>query len=102
MKSEIDTLLATNPRDVKRVQLSRIKSKLQFLRVVEAYFLSGLPSEEFIKKEIERIEGKITRTMNLFDASAYKEPKTAMNKFEKENHIPHLRDQLRALRFILN
>lgn len=101
VNDEINKLLETNPRDTKKSQLSRILKRLEFLKLIKNY-LTESPTEEFIKKEIGRVENRINALMALFNAAAYKEPKKAMEKFERENGVPRLRDQLRALRFILD
>jgi hypothetical protein len=101
VNEEIQKLLDTNPKDVKRTQLSKIKNRLEFLKVIKNYLLEN-PTEQFVAKEVKRIEDKINAIMSQFDKSAYKEPKPAMLKFERDNKIPHLRDQLKALWFILN
>jgi hypothetical protein len=101
VNEEISKLLETNRRETKRTVLSRILKRLEFLKLIKNY-LTENPTEEFVSKEIARIENRINALMALFDAKAYKEPKKAMEKFERDNGIPKLREQLRALRFILN
>lgn len=97
----IDELLATDRAKTKRTVLSKILKRLEFLNLMKDYLTTN-PTEEFVTKEINRIENRINALMALFDPTAYKEPKIAMHKFERDNGIPHLREQLRALRFILN
>jgi hypothetical protein len=101
VNNEIQALLETNIRELKKAQVSRVRSRLEFLNLIKNY-LSENPTEEFVAKEVKRIENKINAIMGQFDKSAYKEPKPAMLKFERDNKIPHLRDQLKALWFILN
>lgn len=101
INDEIQALLGTNRSSLKKAQVSRIKSRLEFLNLMKDYLTAG-PTEEFISKEVKRIEDRINSLMSLFDEKAYKEPKTARLKFEKDNGIPHLRSQLKALWYILN
>lgn len=101
VNDELQVLLKTNPRETKRTVLGKIKNRIEFLRLIRNYLLAS-PTEEFVTSEIARIENKINATMSLFDAKLYKDPKPAMHKYERENKIPHLREQIRALRFILN
>lgn len=101
VNEELSKLLETNRADTKRTVLSRILKRIEFLKLIKNY-LTESPTEEFITKEIQRIEDRINALIALFNPKAYKEPKTAMQKFERDNGIPKLRDQLRALRFILN
>lgn len=101
VNAEISKLLETNRADTKRTVLSRILKRIEFLKLIKNYLIES-PTEEFVTKEIQRIENRINALMTLFNAKAYKEPKKAMEKFERDNGIPHLREQLRALRFILN
>lgn len=71
------------------------------MNLMKDYLTAG-PTEEFILKEVKRIEDRINSLMSIFDEKAYKEPKMARLKFEKDNGIPHLKSQLKALWYILN
>ena len=101
VNEDIKRLLETDRKQLKRTQVGKVLNRLEFLNIIKGYLMTS-PTEEFIVSEIARIENKINATMALFDDKLYKDPKPAKHKFERENKIPHLRDQIRALRFILN
>lgn len=82
-----------------KAQLSRIKNRIAFLRIVENY-LEDAPDELYLGREIARIENRINLIINSFDATQYKDPTEPRKLYEKEMGIPHLRLQLKTLRFI--
>lgn len=103
VKTEIETLIeeCTTGSALKKVQISKRKNRIVFLRTVSAYLESG-PLPSYIDLEIERIQNRVVLLSNSFDRSQYKDPKEAFAKYEKEMGIPDLRIQLRTLRFIKN
>lgn len=83
-------------------QLVKMRKRMQYLKIMHGY-LESCPTKEFVKKEIDRIENRITIIDANFSHLAIGHEnaiKTARKEYEKENGIPHLRIQLRALRFI--
>ena len=80
-------------------KLSRNKNRVEFLRVVEKY-LEEAPDELYLGREIARIENRINRIIDSFDPDQYKDPREAKKEYEKEMEVPHLRLQLKTLRFI--
>jgi hypothetical protein len=80
-------------------KLARNKKRIEFLRIVQKY-LEEAPDEMYIGREINRIENRIIKIVNSFDDSKYKDPREARKEYEKEMGIPHLRLQLKTLRFI--
>ena len=58
------------------------------------------PDELYIVREIGRIENRINKIINSFDPTQYPDPTEPRKEYEKEMGIPHLRLQLKTLRFI--
>lgn len=90
---------ATVTTSITKNKLARNKKRIEFLRIVEKY-LEDAPDELYIGREIGRIENRINVIIEAFDESKYKDPREAKKEYEKEMGIPHLRLQLRTLRFI--
>lgn len=84
---------------ITKSKLARNKNRIEFLRLVEKY-LEESPDELYLSRDIARIENRINLIINGFDSSQYKDPTEAQKKYEKDMGIPHLRLQLRTLRFI--
>lgn len=84
---------------LKKGQVSRIKNRIAFLTLVEKY-LEHAPDELYLGREIARIENRITALSNQFDGSEYKDPTAAFKQYEKDMNFPHLRQQLKTLRYI--
>jgi hypothetical protein len=80
-------------------KLARNKKRIEFLRIVEKY-LEEAPDELYLGREITRIENRINAIIDSFDPTQYKDPTEPRKAYEKECGIPHLRLQLRTLRFI--
>jgi hypothetical protein len=80
-------------------KLARNKNRIEFLRIVEKY-LEDAPDELYLGREIARLENRITKIVDSFDPTEYKDPTEPRKEYEKEMGIPHLRLQLRTLRFI--
>lgn len=85
----------------------RLRKKIPFLKTCIMY-LESSPTEAFVKKELDRIETKINLRMSQFPLDQYQKsdmPLTEVNKLkkahEKKYEIPHLREQVRTLRFLL-
>lgn len=83
----------------------KLRKKIPFFNEV-IHLLETQPNPSFLKQEIEKVETKIDRRMGLFildDAIAL--PKTTVAKMrrrhEKEYGVPHLREQVKALKYIL-
>jgi hypothetical protein len=92
--------------ELKPAQRSRLKKRLQFLQICVRY-LESTPNEYFINKQLEDVELKITRRMKLFvledeEKLAKKEVSKMRKEHEKKYEVPHLRDQARALRYLLS
>lgn len=84
---------------ISKSKLSRNKNRIEFLRIVEKY-LEEAPDELYLGREINRIENRINAIIDSFDPSQFKDPTEPRKLYEKEMGIPHLRLQLRTLRFI--
>ncbi len=82
--------------------INRLKKRLQFLATCKNY-IESKPTEEFVKKEVTRLENKI----NLLTAGFIK-PENIDNKtlakikseYDSEMGIKKLRNQLRTLRYL--
>lgn len=100
VKTEVATLFEECKTEVMTTrQLSRKKKRMEFLKIVQGY-LEHAPDELYLGREIARIENRITALIDSFDATQFIDPTEAKKKYEKEMDIPHLRIQLRTLRFI--
>lgn len=83
-------------------ELVRMRKRIQYLKVIRLY-LEKSPTIDFIKKEIDRIENRINLIDSHFSHSEQADEflvKQLKKEYDKENGIPQLRIQLRALRFI--
>jgi hypothetical protein len=82
----------------------RLRKRITFLNTCIMY-LEHEPTSAFIKSEIEKVRAKIDRRMGLFifdEVMVDKKTVAKMRKaHEKQYEVPHLRDQLYALRFLL-
>ena len=82
----------------------RLRKRISFLNTCIMY-LEHQPSASFIKSEIEKVRAKIDRRMGLFifdDGMVDKKTVSKMRKaHEKQYEVPHLRDQLYALKFLI-
>lgn len=84
---------------ITKAKLSRNKNRIEFLRIVEKH-LEDAPDELYLGREIARLENRINKIIEGFDPTQYKDPTQPRKDYEKEMGIPHLRLQLRTLRFI--
>lgn len=84
---------------ITKIKLARNKKRIEFLKLVESYLI-GCPEELYLGREIARIENRINKIIDGFDPALYKDPTQPRKDYEKEMGIPHLRIQLRTLRFI--
>jgi len=110
LKSEIsDIKYKIENEDMKPATERRLRKRIPFLKTCIMYVESN-PSRDFIKKQMEDCENKIDLRMRSFPLDEYmameKPPdKPTIRKLkmahEKKYEIPHLRDQVRALRFLL-
>lgn len=79
------------------------RERLRWLNLICQY-VESIPSESFVKKEIERVKERINLRMNAFvvnekwDLMTIKKEK---KKHRKSYEIPKLEEQLRALNYIL-
>jgi hypothetical protein len=97
VKTEIAEIMSSEYD--KKSEIARARKRLQFLRTVEMY-LEGNPTDWFIKKEIERLENRNNKIIEQYNIELYKSSKNPKKKYEEEMGIPHIRLQLKALRFI--
>lgn len=101
---EADKLKKSADR-MKKSAATKLRKKIPFFKMCIMYVESN-PSEQFVKKEIDRVETKINLRMAQFVLDEYKEldKKTVAKlkrEHEKKYEIPHLREQVRTLRFLL-
>lgn len=106
VRNEIESIMDgkyTKPRE-KSAAIARV----QFLRLVEMY-LKENPTIEFLDREIERLENRNNIIIDSYDEPVYKitkgikgstDPKDVKKRYESDMGIPHLKLQIRALRFI--
>lgn len=85
----------------------RLRKRIPFLNTCIAYIETN-PSRDFIKKQLGDCENKINLRMNQFPLDEYQSnglTKPTVLKLKREHEkkyeIPHLREQVKALRFLL-
>ena len=91
-------------QDVKAAQLSKAANRIEFLKTVKMYIQSE-PTEAFCKKELDRLESRVTKLQGDYPVLKNCDRKTQTAKikeYEKELGIPALKLQIKTLRFILN
>lgn len=99
------TFTVANSVDLKVRELSRLRKRMAMLKECLMY-LETKPSEEFIRRQIEDAENKISLRMagfSLDDVAPMEKGLASKIRriYEKENNIPHLRLQVRTLRYLL-
>lgn len=82
----------------------RLRKRIPFLKMCIAYLESGA-TKEFVLSELKKVDEKIDRRMNLFvlkdeEKLTKKEVSKLRKEHEKLHEVKHLRDQLKALRFL--
>src|SRR5688500_15982893 len=101
VKTEIATL-RDDCKDVNKLyKRDRMKKRIWFVTLVQNYFKSS-PDELYLDREISRIENRINKIIDSFAYNPDIEDSEKKQKraFEKEMGIPHLRVQMRTLRYI--
>lgn len=107
VNTEIAEIYNTDRDSLKPGQKSRLKSRLSLLKVVRNY-LETAPTEEFCMVEKRRIQRLVTTKSDSF--GQWKEgnkdkgqtDKELWKAFEKEYDFKKLRQQIKALGFIIN
>lgn len=106
LKAEVkDIEYKIHHEEMKPAAQKRLRKRIPFLKTCIMY-LEEKPDHQYMRSEIQKIETKITLRMNQFVLDDYKEvDKQTVNKLkkahEKKYEIPHLREQVRTLRFLL-
>ena len=87
----------------------RLRKRIPFLKLCVSYLESN-PDKAYLKKEVDGIEAKIDSLMSRFPIEKYEKQEPPLTKpeisklrkiHEKEYQIPHMRTQVRTLRFLL-
>lgn len=103
--SELSLRLDNESKDMKRTEKNKVNKKIQFLRHVMAY-LNSFPSEQFVTSEISRLSKRRQLIADSYSAwipsKYFEKDKDKLKEYEKENGIPKLKIQLKALKFILD
>ncbi|MES2287409.1 MAG: hypothetical protein V4547_17075 [Bacteroidota bacterium] len=99
---KMDEKLAKQLRGTVKRNRKKIEEYTLYLRYAETN-----PSEDYLKKEIDRITNRINKFTELYkplDETAHDKKKCAAHKkdYEKEMGIPKLRKQLSTICFISN
>lgn len=96
--------LVLTARSGKKTQLKETEEILATLRLVASY-LETNPTEQFVKKERDRVSNRIYQIELLYSgwlpAEIFTSPKAKLKAYEKMHDIPKLREQLRVLDYIL-
>lgn len=90
------TVVATS---ITKGKLARNKNRIEFLRIVEKY-LEDAPDELYLGREIARIENRIKLIIDGVPKWESKRPSDIQKEYERDNGMPHLKLQLKTLRFI--
>ena len=104
--NEINTRIVTQSSMGTREKNAMTKRVL-FLKTCIQY-LESYPNEQYLDEAIDKVERKITNRMLGFElpANADNQPKGFATKlkrdWEVQMGIPHLREQVRALRFLMS
>ena len=103
---EISNCLSSMDNDgLTKGQISKVKNRINFLKIVIRYLESG-PSTEFLKKEISRLTNRIQLINDQFadylPTQYFEKEKDKLKHYLKECGVPKLKIQLKALRFIYN
>ncbi|MET7253441.1 hypothetical protein [Dyadobacter fermentans] len=86
------------------------KKRIEYLNECVLY-LETSPTEEFLEREVKRLEANIVYIDKQFDkwlsrqhfsAQAPHQRQKSKKTFEKESGIPKLRQQLKTIEFLLN
>ena len=100
--------LEENASDMKKGQVSSHKKKIAFLSLIHNYLKSD-PDLKFITSEVSRLakrEKVIYAGYEVWsetpNTKQFKNDKDKLKFYQKENGIPKIKTQLKALRFILN
>jgi hypothetical protein len=90
-------------RNMKKIDHTRKKNRVAFLRVIHNY-LQESPTEEFIRKEIKRLENRLTKLDELYIKlpDKPKDEREFMKEFKKDNNYKQIKDQIKALNYILH
>jgi hypothetical protein len=104
INDEIKQVLAEMEYSEKAV-LARLKNKLSYLKICKAYLESN-PSEDFLKKEVGRIENRVNKIMELcIPLDESRALKSDINKhkkaYESEMGIVTIKKQLSTLYYLL-
>src|SRR5688572_10103214 len=91
--------------ELKRGEENKLRKRLPFLKTCIMY-LEEKPNPAYMKDEIKKIQTKIDLRMNEFPLDDYFElDKKTVAKLrrdhEKKFQIPHLREQVKTLKFLL-
>lgn len=106
--AEIKDILVTDRNGMKKSQKDKMKRRYLLLELVKKY-LETEPNEDFVKKEKARLAKRISLINDGFGAwlafgynkqkgEDYKQQRAA---YDKEQDTKHLKDQLKAIEFIL-
>lgn len=95
------TLRAGN-KSLRRATKTRLFNEIDYLRGVRAY-LESEPSEAFLLGQKKRLENQIVSIDSMFEfwRTTYNGDGDARKVFEQETGLPHLRRNLKKLKFIL-
>lgn len=100
VKAEMQTVLAIKEKkDVEKKELNRARKRMRELNLFKQY-LETNPDEHFIRKEIGRVSNRI-ELLTPAAAIWMKWDTKKKTEYSKENGITHLKEQLKALKYIL-
>ncbi len=91
--------------DMRKSEKTKLKKRVGLLRKCILY-LETNPTDDFLKKEIDRLENRISLIMALCPLG---EPKAVAGsvikkmkiEYEKNHDIPKFREQVRVMRFLI-
>ena len=109
LKEEMDSIqVDLSTKDLKKMQISRLKKRYSFLKLC-VHYLQSQPTKEFLQSEKERLNNKI----NLINAGYVPNEmylKQGLHKEEKKEHkdynkimsMAKYQEQLKSIKFLIS
>lgn len=105
LEKERDAIYGHDRSLMKARELNVARKRVAFLNICIAY-LKEYPAKEFIEKEINRLENRLLLIDQNYEPAFWKtemtflSDKSKFKDYQKDNGVPKLKEQIRALRFI--
>lgn len=103
LQKELDNIMQQDRSDLTPPQVSRLQSRAAYLRHC-IYYLQTHPTEDFIRKESERLSNRISQFdvhYPLWVGPAGLDDKQKRSTYEREMGYAKIKQQLKTLNFLL-